>query len=248
MVSFNKEDIFIVTGASSGIGQCVALELIKAGATVIAVARNRESLEETKNNSKAPDRFFIEIKDLSKDIESIESWMVSLREKYGKFKGLAYCAGILSILPIRILDYQSSLELMNINYFAPIFMAKAICNKKNNIGDKTVICAISSLAGELSQVGMVTYCGSKAALISSYRSMAKEVAKSGIRINVVSPADIKTPMTMAESVVAIRPNREDEYPLGFGEPIDVANVVLFLLSDKAKWITAQNYVVDCGII
>ena len=248
MVSFNKEDVFIVTGASSGIGQCIACELIKEGASVVAVARNRERLEETKNSSLMPERFFIEIKDLSKDIESIESWVASLREKYGKFRGLSYCAGMMRMEPARVLEYSASLQIMNINYFAPIFMAKAICNKKNNIGRGTSIVAISSLAAIISEKSMAIYSGSKAGLSSSYRCIAKEVAKLGIRVNTILPADIETPMTMSDEILSIRQNRESMYPLGFGEPIDVANVVLFLLSDKAKWITAQNYIVDCGII
>lgn len=245
---FKKEDIFIVTGASSGIGRQTAFDLIEEGASVVGVARSFERLKKTKEMSAYPENFVIETRDLSQNIEEIDEWIKSLKEKYGKFRGLAYCAGIISICPHRILNLEDMQNMFNINYFTPIMMTKAFLNKKNNIGKGSSIVAISSLASKLCEKGMTTYSGSKAALVSSLRCIAKEVAISGIRINTVSPSDISTPMTMNEEMQQIREEREKMYPLGFGEAKDVSNMIVYLLSDKAKWITAQNYTIDCGII
>ena len=72
------------------------------------------------------------------------------------------------------------------------------------------------------------------------------MAPRGMRVNTVSPSDIKTPMTMNEEMQTIRQGREDQYPLGYGEPEDVANMIVYLLSEKSKWITGHDYIVDCA--
>lgn len=248
MGEYTQNDIFLVTGASSGLGRQTALDLIQEGATVVGIARSYEKLEETKQMSSFPERFFIETRDLSKDIENIESWVNSLREQYGKFRGLAYCAGVAELKPSRLLTYSEMLNMFNINYFAPIMMTKAVSAPKNNIGEGTSVVAISSMEAVLNDKGMTTYSGSKAALSASLKCIAKEVVKKRIRINTVLPSDIKTPMTMKEELVEIRENQEQKYPLGFGEPKDVSNMIMYLLSSKAKWITAQSYIIDCGVM
>ena len=91
------------------------------------------------------------------------------------------------------------------------------------------------------------YSGSKAALISSMKSIAKECTLSGLRINCVSPSDIKTPMVLNDAAEFMQ-DKEKKYPFGYGDVSDVANMVIYLLSDKSKWITGQNYVIDCGVI
>ena len=93
---------------------------------------------------------------------------------------------------------------------------------------------------------MVAYCGAKAALINSSKVIAKEYALAGLRINTVSPSDIETPMTQTGEIKNFVEDRLSQYPFGIGKPEDVANMVIFLLSDKAKWITGQDYVIDCA--
>ena len=98
MSQFNKEQIYIVTGASSGLGKATALMLNEQGATVVAIARNEQRLNELKNVCKYPENLHIEIKDLTDDIDNLPNYVKNLKEKYGKFSGMAYCAGITSIL------------------------------------------------------------------------------------------------------------------------------------------------------
>ena len=90
------------------------------------------------------------------------------------------------------------------------------------------------------------YSGTKAALQASLSTIAKEIASRGMRVNTVSPSDIKTPMTMNDEMVNLRQGREETYPFGFGEPEDVAELVVFLLSKKAKWLTGHDYIADCA--
>lgn len=88
------------------------------------------------------------------------------------------------------------------------------------------------------------YSGAKSALSASMKSISREVAPYGIRVNCVSPADILTPMTL--SLGEITESKKKLYPMGFGEVEDVANFVAFLLSDKAKWLTGNDYHIDGG--
>ena len=104
--------------------------------------------------------------------------------------------------------------------------------------------AIASAGAIGCDPGMTCYSGSKGALISSLKSISREVARQGIRINTVSPTLINT--DMAGEIE--RQYAEGKYPLGIGEPYDVANLIVYLLSDKAKWIASQNYIIDCGAL
>ena len=242
MTSFSSEQRFLVTGASSGIGEGVALLLNELGATVIGIARNMERLEGMKAKAKHPENVFLEQKNLTDDLAGLPQYVKFLREKYGKLRGLAYCAGIVPVLPLRALEADAIRDAFLINYDAPVMMAKGMADKRNNVGAGTSCVFISSVASVLSDKGHVIYSGTKAALAASVRSMAKEYASSCIRFNCVSPSNIRTEKTTEEYVST----QIDQYPMGFGEPSDVANLITFLLSDETEWITAQNYVVDCS--
>ena len=243
MISFDKEQKFIVTGASSGLGEGVALLLNELGATVIGIGRCQERLEAMRNKCKFPENMFLEKKDLTEDIDTLPEYVKSLKDKYGKFQGMAYCAGIGHIMPLRAIDFGAMKNVFNINYFAPILMAKGFIDKRNNIGEGASIVFIASVGGITCDRGMVAYAGTKGALISSSKSIAREAALNKIRVNCVSPSIIDTPLIENDENLD---EKEVRYPMGFGEVSDVADMIVYLLSDRAKWITAQNYIIDCG--
>ena len=246
MISFNKEQIYIVTGASSGLGRAAALLLNELGASVVAIARREDKLKELKSECKCPENMYLEVKDLTDDIDGLPRYVKELKEKYGKFSGMAYCAGITDVTPLRGLGVERLQEVFNIDYFAPILMSKGIVDKRNNIGLGTSIVLISSAAGVAPSRGMLSYCGAKAAIINSAKVIEKEYSPLGVRINIVSPSDIATPMTQTGDIKDFVETRKDLYPFGIGEPNDVANMIVYLLSDKAKFISGQNYVIDSG--
>ncbi len=244
MIQFTKEQRFIVTGASSGIGEAVALRLNELGASVIAIARNEERLLGMKAKSKHPENIYIEIKDLAENIEQLPSYVKELKDKYGKFQGLANCAGVGRILPLKSIDFTEMQKLFNINYFSPVFMTKGFTDKRNNNGKGSSVVCIASSGGVHCDPGMTEYAGSKGALIATMQAIARELAPSYIRVNCVSPSLIST--NMADEIS--RSFAEGKYPMGIGKPQYVANTVVFLLSEQAEWITAQNYIIDCGAI
>ena len=246
MISFTPDQIYIVTGASSGLGEATALLLNKLGATVVAIARNEERLNKMKSRCEHPEHMHIEIKDLAEDIGELPKYVKALKEKYGKFSGLAYCAGITDVTPLKSLELEAMETLFEIDYYSPIFFTKGFADKRNNIGQGASIVLLSSLAGSFASKGMISYCGAKAALINSSKVIAKEYSSTGLRINTISPSDIETPMTQTDEIKNFVLNRLSNYPFGIGEPDDVANMVVYLLSDKAKYISGQNYVIDSG--
>ena len=248
MISFTPDQIYIVTGASSGLGEATALLLNKLGATVVAIARNEERLNNMKSRCEHPEHMHIEIKDLAEDIDGLPKYVKTLKEKYGKFSGLAYCAGIGNVTPLLLLEYDLATQIMNTNYFSPLFFAKGFLDRRNNIGKGTSLVFLSSIDALINTKGQPVYGGSKAALSASMKSISKDVAPQGIRINCLLPSMIKTPMATGEICTTLNVHDEisEVYPFGWGEPDDVANMVVYLLSDKAKYISGQNYVIDSG--
>ncbi|MBP3402671.1 MAG: SDR family oxidoreductase [Alphaproteobacteria bacterium] len=238
---FSSKQRFIITGASSGIGKEIALFLNRLGATVIGIGRDTGRLNEMKSNAFRPENVFVEQKDLTANIEDLSSYVKKLKEKYGKFSGMVYCAGVVPIQPLAITDINTVQNTLNINYLAPIFLAKGMADKRNNIGAGTSMVFLSSAAAYISDKGHLAYAGSKAALCAAVKSMAKEYAKNKIRMNCILPSNIRTSKSPQEYI----DSQIQQYPMGFGEPIDVAELAAFLLSKEASWITGQNYVLDC---
>ena len=250
MINFNKEQIYVVTGASSGLGEATAILLNKLGATVIGIGRNLERLEGMKAKCKYPENMFLEQKDLTENIEGLPKYVKALKEKYGKFSGMAYCAGVTALNPLRTITYEYITNIFDINYFAPIMMIKSVGDKRNNVGFGTSIVVISSIDAIINSKGQSVYGASKAALSASVKALSRELTQQiGVRINAVLPSMIETPMTHNPEVQGLELNQNinsEMYPFGWGEPNDVANMIVYLLSDKAKYISGQNYIIDSG--
>ena len=236
MISFSAEQRFIVTGASSGIGEGVALLLNELGATVIGIGRNQERLEKMKAKAKHHENVFLEQKDLAEDISSLPVYVKGLKDKYGKFSGMAYCAGVSCVAPVRMFDYDLAKTVFDINYYAPMFITKGIVDKRNNVGNGCSLVYVSSIDAVMCSKGQALY--------------SKEVVNLGIRMNSVLPAMIKTPMTLGEEISETIGTREsgmsEKYPLGWGEVKDLATFIVYLLSDCSKFISGQRYVYDSG--
>ena len=248
--SFCANNRILVTGASSGIGGSISLLMNRLGATVIASGRNIETLCALKNQCAEPEHFITSPQNLIEDMEALPEWLSNLAKTYGKLSGMVCSAGITEPMPLRLFDLAEAKKIFDVNYFAPMLLAKGFCDRRNNIGKGAAIVFLGSLAATTPLRSQVSYAGSKAALIMSARGISLETAKQGIRVNSVSPAEVVTPLfyRFNETLGDTNPEKsaESRYPLGLGSPKDIAPLVAFLLSENARWITGQNYIVDGG--
>tara|TARA_R110002051_G_scaffold159061_2_gene230424 strand:+ start:3298 stop:4050 length:753 start_codon:yes stop_codon:yes gene_type:complete len=237
----------IITGASSGIGRECAITLSKVGAKLVLIGRNSDRLEET---HKALDNeghltFKMDVTDFDKT-ESVISEAVNI---IGRIDGFIHCAGIEMTSPLRSMNYEKYNELFSVNTISAFEISKVISKKKfiNNTGASIVF--ISSVAGLLGVNGKVGYCSSKAALIAGAKAMALELANKKIRVNTILPGMVETEMfdkMKAELPEGSFSDILKKHPLGFGKPLDIANLCAFLLSDLSKWITGSDFIIDGG--
>jgi NAD(P)-dependent dehydrogenase (short-subunit alcohol dehydrogenase family) len=249
VISFSKDNTILVTGASSGIGKAVALLCSRLGATVIACGRDKDKLSEVREQSRCPEAFHPEPLDLTADLDALPAWVKSLKEKYGKLRGLVCCAGYARILPLREYSRIEAARLLDIHFHAPLLLAEGFADRRNNAGPGSSIVFMASAAAIAREAGLSAYGGAKAALIAAMESISKELAPQRIRVNAVAPAVVRTPMGEAYLSFLSDEAREKElaaYPLGLGEPEDVAGMAAFLLSDAGRWITGQVIAMDGG--
>ena len=242
MFNFTKEQIYIVTGASSGIGASASAMINSYGASVVAIGRNRDKLLDIQKTCKYPENFYIEEKDLTEDIEGLPKYITNLKEKYGKFSGLVCCAGIFDICPTKAITYQDTKNLFDINYFVPVLLTKGIVDKRNNTGENVSIVAIASVEAELLDKGLLGYCGTKNALIASFKCIAKEYSEKNIRINTISPGYTKTPLLDK----VLQNKLIDKNAEQLIEPEEISNFIVFLLSNRGKAFTGNDYKISGG--
>lgn len=250
MIFFERQQLFLVTGASSGIGLAVAQLLVKLGASVAAVGRSVQALEKAREQSVCPEAFHVCPRDLADSPEELSPWVQSMRQRWGKFSGLLSCAGLMYMDGLRNYSAAETAVAFNLHLHVPLLLAQALSDRRNCVGAGTSIVFIAAMGGVVPQVGLLSYGAAKAALIAAAKNLSKELGHRQIRVNCLSPALVRTPMTegdytnlMGYDVLA---TEEANYPLGLGQPEDVAHAAAFLLSPQARWISGQNMVLDGG--
>lgn len=235
----------LVTGASSGIGEAVCKYLSSQGYGIVLVARNSDKLREI-SRSLPEENFYISY-DLS-NLDCIEEIFTACKEKEIKLDGLVHCAGINNDIPIRSNDIEIMQDVTTINYFSFVEMGKYFCKKKYSNEGASVV-AISSSAADACMKGMCTYSASKAALNASVKVMGKEFLKRRQRVNAIMPSFVDTPMSeqMDKSLGDLE-SKILSQPLGLIEPLQIAYLVEFLLSDKSIYMTGACIPVSGGAI
>ena len=232
----------LVTGASSGIGQSIAVECSKMGARIILVGRNIERLSQTYEMLSGTEHIQIPM-----DINNVED-VDKLMTIIPSIDGLVNNAGISHTKPISFLKDDEITNLFHTNFFSQIRLTKTLMKKKK-LNNGASIVFMSSMAAINPEFGNSIYGASKAALKTFMVSCAKEFAPKLIRANAIHPGMVRTPLVEslnfdAETIAA----DEARYPLKrYGKPEDVAYAAIYLLSDASKWVTGTSMFVNGGI-
>jgi NAD(P)-dependent dehydrogenase (short-subunit alcohol dehydrogenase family) len=140
-------------------------------------------------------------------------------------------------------------QVFKVNYEVPVILTQQLM-KSRKLKRGCSVVTIASTAGLFAARTLTIYCGTKGALIASTRAMALELAPLKARANSIAPAIVRTPLAARASEVVSAESmaeHEKEYPLGFGEPEDVANAAVYLLSPASRWVTGTTLVIDGGL-
>ena len=237
----------IVTGASSGIGRQCAIDCSKMGARVALIGRNAERLEETRKQLEGEGHVVVRY-DLT-DMEHQKEMVAGIVEQMGAIDGLVNCAGISTVLPFKLMTPDKLEEFFKTNVFSAIELTRQVLNIKNVNKQGASVIFFASIMGCVGENAKSLYSLTKGALISGCRSLAVEYAPKKIRVNVVSPGVVETPINKKQPYLADPDKRrltEAKHPLGLGETTDISNACVYLLSDASRWITGINLIVDGG--
>lgn len=233
----------LVTGASSGIGKETAVSCSKMGARVIITARNKERLQETYDLLEGNENKMI-IADLTQNNE-----LDLLVKQIGYIDGLVLCAGKSCTLPVLFSTREKFNEVYEVNFFSQLELLRLLAKKKCLKQNSSVVVIISIGGTGRWTPGNAIYGSSKAALKSMVQYYALELASKKIRVNGICPGMVETPL-IHQGALSQEQLEEDmnQVPLKrYGQPIDVANGSIYLLSEASQWITGQSIVIDGGL-
>ena len=229
----------LVTGASRGLGLAISEELLAKGFAVVAVARTESA--ELQSLAKKSNLAF-EPADLSK-LDQIGGFVERLDKTHGGFFGLVNNAGIGLAGDITAIDEGKIAQMLAVNLHAPLLLTKYVARGmvKNKGGRIVNVASIISTTGFS---GMAAYAATKAGLVGMTRSLARELGKSGVTVNAVSPGFLETNMTGGiddERVAALKKRSPfNRLP----DVAEVAKTVSFLFSDAGSAISGTNLIVD----
>ncbi|MDD2246996.1 MAG: SDR family oxidoreductase [Proteiniphilum sp.] len=242
-----RDKVFLVTGASSGIGRSISRTCYEFGAKLVLMGRNAQRMAET-TEQMSTDSFHTILVDLSEP-ETMEAAIAEAVSRLGKIDGFCHSAGYektLSLQAMKPVHYQS---MYNVNAVAGFELARLLSKKKYCSEQGSSFVFISSITSLVSRVGLTAYSASKGAIVSASKALALELAAKNTRVNCISPGTVITPLIenfLNQLEPEQRQKRLDEYPLGLGQPEDIANLVAYLFSPRSRWITGSNIVIDGG--
>lgn len=238
----------LITGASRGIGRAIAIRLASEGAAVaINYAGNAKAAEEVKSIIEAAGGKAMLVQADVSSAESVDAMIKEVVEAFGGIDILVNNAGITRDGLLMRMKEEDWDAVINTNLKGVFYCTKAVSKlmMKKRAGR---IVNMASVVGLTGNAGQANYAAAKAGVIGFSKTMAKELASRGITVNMVAPGYIDTDMTAVLSE-SVRETMVSGIPLGrAGTPEDVANAVLFLVSDDASYITGQVINVDGGMV
>lgn len=242
--------VAFVTGATSGIGHASAIAFANAGAKVVGVGRKTEALTAVEKQIREMGAEVLTIEADLSEVQEAERAVQRALEVFGGIDILVNAAGHLSNGTIENTTLQAWDDMMDVNVRAVFqLMQKALPSLIERRGN---IVNVSSVTGLRAFPGVLAYCVSKAALDQLTRCASLELASKGVRVNAVNPGVVVTQIHKRggmndDAYAAFLEHSKTTHPLGrTGRPEEIADLILFLASDRASWITGATYSIDGG--
>lgn len=240
----------LITGASSGIGKATAKLASEMGAVCVINGR-----DETRLNTTLAELTGEGHKAIAMPLtpENCKELVIKAVSQSGPLEGFVHCAGIERTMPFRMTELSDLHEIMSVNLDAFWEITRELVKKKNHEPENLSVVGISSVAGQYGASGKTAYAASKGALISLIKSIASEYAGQRIRFNCVCPGYVETPML--DNLKRLYKSEEEfnealvkKHALSLGTPQDVANAIVYLLSEASKWVTGSVMNADGGYL
>jgi len=239
--------VAVITGGNSGIGLATAKEFKEQGARVVITGRDQQTLDEAKQVIGGD---VLAIRSDTSSLTEIDKLFAAVKEKFGKIDVLFVNAGIGTFGPIEAVTEESFDSIMDINFKGAYFTIQKALPLLN---DNASIVLNASIVANIGMPNSSVYAASKAALITLARTLSAELVGRGIRVNVVSPGPVSTPilgrMGMPPEVLEeTAKSLQAQVPMKrFGRPEEIAKTVLFLASEDSSFLLGTEIVADGGM-
>ncbi|WP_329070169.1 SDR family NAD(P)-dependent oxidoreductase [Amycolatopsis sp. NBC_01480] len=235
--------VALVTGGTRGIGLATVRALAEAGATVVLTGRDEARAKEAATAAGAAAGLALDVT----DAKAVSTVVRGVAKEHGRLDIVVANAGIMDDALLGMIREDAVSATLDTNVAGTLHTvqaaARAMMRKKTG-----AIVVLASIVGEYGSAGQTLYAASKAAVANIARSAAKELGRSGIRVNAVAPGVIETDLTAGLSEDAVAENVK-KTPLGrLGRPEDVAKAIRFLVSDEASFVTGQVLGIDGGLV
>src|SRR5216683_3792285 len=242
-----EDKVAVVTGGNSGIGLATAKEFKEQGARVVITGRDQQTLDEAKRELGGD---VLAVRSDASSLTDIDKLFAVVKEKFGRIDVLFINAGVGKFVPLESVTEEMFDSIMDINFKGAFFTIQKALPLLN---DNASIVLNASIVANIGMPNSSVYAASKAALITLARTLSAELVGRGIRVNVVSPGPVATPILgrmgmpaevleeMAKSIQAQVPMKR------FGRPEEIAKTVLFLASSDSSFLLGTEIVADGGM-